>query len=273
MSARRNSRNDHSTRPTMRLQRFLAAAGVGSRRHCEEYITAGRVTVDGQTVDELGARVDPESQTVRLDGEIVRPEPKRYYLVHKPAGVVCTNRDPAGRPRAVDLVPQDDCRLFTVGRLDENSEGLLLITNDGELAQRLAHPRYGVRRTYRVQVVGKPTRETLDKLRRGLTFAEGQFRVQKVRRLGTKGSSTFLELTLTEGQNREIRRLFARVGHKVLKLERIAFGPLALGRLPKGRFRPLKPGELKTLREFVSSSAPSASSGRSATKKQRAKHK
>lgn len=236
-----------------RLQKVLAEAGIGSRRYCEDYIVEGRVTVDGETVDELGAKVDPDSQTVRLDGEIVRPDPKRYYLLNKPAGVVCTNKDPAGRPRAVDLVPEDKLRLFTVGRLDENSEGLLLITNDGELAQKLAHPRYEVRRTYRVQVAGKPDRHTLDKLRRGLYFPEGKFRVQKVRRLGSKGKSSFLELTLTEGKNREIRRLLARLGHKVIKLERIAFGPLKLGRLSTGRFRSLKHNELKTLREFVAS--------------------
>jgi 23S rRNA pseudouridine2605 synthase len=239
-------------RPRVRLQRFLAAAGLGSRRHCEEYIEQGRVSIDGHDVKDLGTTVDPETQKVRVDGELIRPSPKKYYLVNKPAGYVCTHRDPAGRPRAVDLVPQQgSTRLFTVGRLDENSQGLLLVTNDGELANRLAHPRYRVERRYRVQVAGDPSGETLDELKRGLHFAEGKFRVQSVRKVRTQGRSTVLELVLLEGQNREIRRLLARVGHKVLHLQRIGFGPLKLGKLAAGEFRPLQTDELRELRQFT----------------------
>jgi len=236
----------------IRLQKFLAAAGIDSRRHAEEYILAGRVTVDGQQVRDMGVRIDPSRQKVHLDGELLKVQPKRYYLLNKPPGYLCTHRDPAGRPRAVDLAPQTPgTRLFTVGRLDESSQGLLLVTNDGELANRLAHPRYHVPRTYRVQVVGKVTRAMLEKLKKGLYFPEGKFRVHSVRRVRTKGQSTFLDLELTEGRNREIRRMLARVGHKVIRLERIAFGPLKLGRLPTGRCRPLRPAELKALRGLV----------------------
>jgi len=238
----------------VRLQRYLASAGLGSRRRCEEFILAGRVAVDGEVVTDLGRRIDPRKQEVRLDFEIVRTQAKRYYLLNKPRGCVCTNRDPAGRMRAIDLVPQDGLRLFTVGRLDENSQGLLLITNDGELAHKLAHPRFRVPRRYRVQVVGRPTRETFETLKRGLFFEEGKFRVRDVRRVGARGNSTILELLLTEGQNREIRRLLARVGHKVIHLERIAFGPLRLGRTPPGRFRALTHAELKELRAFSAGS-------------------
>jgi 23S rRNA pseudouridine2605 synthase len=247
----------------MRLQRFLAAAGVDSRRHCEEYIIQGRVTIDGDVVHDLGAKVDPARQEVRLDGELVRLQPKKYYMLNKPQGVVSTHRDPAGRPRAVDLVPQDETRLFTVGRLDESSQGLLIVTNDGELANRLAHPRYEIPRTYHVQVAGEPTRETLEQLQRGLYFAEGLFRVERARAIRTHGKSTFLELVLKQGKNREIRRLLARVGHKVLSLKRVGFGPLRLGDLPTGYHRPLRREELQQLRELIGGRGRSAGRPRS----------
>jgi 23S rRNA pseudouridine2605 synthase len=241
----------NSPTSSVRLQKYLASAGVGSRRHCEEYIRDGRVSVDGVEVSDMGTRVEPRRQTIRLDGELVRAEPIRFFLLNKPPGYLCTSRDPEGRPRAIDLLPGDLPRLFTVGRLDEHSEGLLLVTNDGELANRLAHPRYQVPRQYRVQVAGNPTKETLAQLKRGVHFAEGKFRVRGVKRVGKRGKSTFLELVLTEGTNREIRRLLARLGHKVIHLQRVAFGPLKLGRLGSGEFRPLRATELKTLREFV----------------------
>lgn len=243
--------NSDNQRKLIRLQKFLASAGIDSRRHSEEYILAGRVTVDGKLVRDMGVRIDPQHQQVRLDGAVVKPQPFRYFLLNKPPGYLCTHSDPAGRPRAIDLVPQSKTRLFTVGRLDENSQGLLLVTNDGELANRLAHPRYQVRRTYRLQVVGKPTKATLDQLRKGVYFSDGRFRVQHVRQLRSKGNSTFLEMELSEGRNREIRRMLARMGHKVIRLERVSFGPLQLGHLAPGRCRPLRPAELKALRRFV----------------------
>lgn len=235
----------------MSLRRFLAASGLDSRRNCDEYIVAERITVDGDVVTEPSTLVDPATQRICVDGERAKLEPKRYFLLNKPKGFLCTNRDPRGRKRAVDLVTAPGLRLFTVGRLDENSEGLLLVTNDGDLANKLAHPRYQVRRKYRVQVAGIPKPETLNELKKGLHFREGRFRLHGARRLKTQGKSSFLEIEMREGQNREIRRLFARVGHKVMTLQRVEFGPLKLGRIASGRFRPLKPPEVRALREFV----------------------
>jgi 23S rRNA pseudouridine2605 synthase len=249
-SSTRNTKKSAPQRPP-RLQKVLAEAGLGSRRQCEEFIRAGRVTIDGDVVSDLGVRVDPAHQELRLDGEPIRRERKRFFLLNKPAGYLCTNRDPAGRPRVIDLFPNEDERLFTVGRLDENSEGLLIVTNDGEMSHRLAHPRFEIPRTYTVQVVGSPTPETLQQLRRGMFFREGKFRVARVKRLKSRGKSSFLEIVMTQGRNREIRRLLARVGHKVIHLKRTAFGPLKLGRLTAGRYRPLKPKELEALRECV----------------------
>ncbi len=249
--SRKKNEESENELPKIRIQKFLASAGVGSRRHCEEYVESGRITVDGKVVSDLGFTVNPEKQKIRLDGELVRTQPKRYYLLHKPAGFLCTNSDPSGRPRAVDLIRQEKCRLFTVGRLDENSTGLIIVTNDGDLAHRLAHPSFQIPRQYRVQVVGKPTKETLNQLQKGLYFSDGHFRVRGVKKVKTQGKSTFLELRLTEGQNREIRRLMARVGHKVISLQRIGFASIKLGRLPLGKSRMLKPVELKSLLAYI----------------------
>ncbi|MFO0919285.1 MAG: pseudouridine synthase [Planctomycetaceae bacterium] len=248
-----SKKTDGETAPPVgeRLQKVLAAAGIGSRRHCEELILAGRVTVGRDVVSELGVRVDPSQEKICVDTVPIRVEKKRYFLLFKPRHCVCTAHDPAGRLKAIDLLPQDFGRLFTVGRLDENSEGLLLVTNDGELAHRLAHPRFQVERRYRVLVAGQPTGAVLAQLKQGQYFHEGKFRVRDVRRIAGKGQSTVLELTLTEGQNREIRRLLARVGHKVMALRRIAFGPLLLGALEPGDYRPLSGAEIKALRDFT----------------------
>ncbi len=232
-----------------RLQKVLAAAGLGSRRKCEELITAGRVEIDRQPVTKLGVRVDPTRQEIRLDG-IPLPKAKLvYYAVNKPTGVVSTNRDPAGRPRVIDLAPSAGERLFTIGRLDISSEGLILVTNDGELANWLTHPRYGVEKTYRVQVAGRPDRTILARLRRGVRLAEGVARVEHIRVKSHYKESTILEMVLREGRNREIRRMLAKVGHKVLRLTRIAVGPVRLGKLPSGQSRQLTQNELKTLRQ------------------------
>ncbi len=245
---------DEIGKSTERLQKVLASAGLASRRHCEEYIVEGRVTVDGKTVRTLGIKVDPDVQQVCVDGERVKPEKKRHYLVNKPPGVHCTNADPMGRTRVIDLLPPTSGRLFTVGRLDEGSEGLILVTNDGELAHKLAHPKFQVERLYRALVAGTPTDEILRQLRQGMYFTEGKFRVRDIRRIKTNGKSTIVEVVLTEGQNREVRRLFARVGHKVMKLKRIGFGPLRLSDLPTGAHRPLTPVELKVLQQFAATS-------------------
>jgi 23S rRNA pseudouridine2605 synthase len=231
-----------------RLQKILAAAGLGSRRQCEELITSGRVEVDRQVVRELGTRVDPLAQEIRVDGEPLNVGRRVYFAVNKPPGVVSTNRDPSGRPRVIDLVPGGDTRLFPIGRLDLTSEGLILVTNDGELANRLTHPRYGVPKTYTVMVAGRPADEVLAKLRRGVHLAEGFARAEEVKVLAHHKESTLLELVLREGRNREVRRLLARVGHKVLRLVRTAVGPVRLGKLPPGGARRLTHEELDALR-------------------------
>jgi 23S rRNA pseudouridine2605 synthase len=236
-----------------RLQKVLASAGIGSRRHCEEYIRDGRVTIDGKTVVALGIKVDLQKQKVCLDGERIKSQKKQYFIVNKPVGVVCTNADPQGRPRVVDLFPPWLGRLFPVGRLDETSEGLLIVTNDGELAHALAHPKFQVERVYRCIIAGVPTDETFASLRQGLFFSEGKFRVRDVKRVKSSGKSTLVEVILTEGQNREVRRLFARVGHKVLKLRRTAFGPLKLGELDPAAYRPLTTAEVRVLKQYASS--------------------
>jgi 23S rRNA pseudouridine2605 synthase len=229
-----------------RLQKLLAHAGVGSRRHCEDLITAGRVAVDGRTVRELGTKVDP-AQKICVDGQPVHAERHVYWLVNKPKGYLCTNRDPGRRPLALDLVPQISQRVYTVGRLDEASEGLLLLTNDGNLAHRLMHPRFGVEKTYLVQVAGHPTADDIHLLLRGVWLSEGRVRAKQVHRLKTQGDSTWLRIVLMEGKNREIRRMLARLGHKVMNLRRVALGPVQLKSLPSGKARRLAPRELSAL--------------------------
>lgn len=234
-----------------RLQKVLAHAGVGSRRACEDLITQGRVTINGQTVRELGTRVDPAQVKIEVDGQRIHGERLVYFAVHKPKGYVSTNNDPAGKPRVIDLLPEIPQRVYTVGRLDEQSMGLLLLTNDGELANKLAHPRFGVEKIYRVVVAGEPGREILDQLTQGVWLAEGKVRAKRVRIVGHKGLSTILEMVLAEGKNREIRRMLARFGHKVMSLTRIAVGPIGLKGLSVGECRPLSAQELDLLRQVA----------------------
>jgi 23S rRNA pseudouridine2605 synthase len=230
------------------LQKVLAAAGVGSRRRCEELIVDGRVEVDREIVTVLGTRVDPSTQEIRVDGTALSRPKRVYYLVNKPLGVVSTNYDPAGRARGVDLVHAGGHRVYTVGRLDRTSEGLILVTNDGELANRLMHPRYGVAKTYLARVAGLPSDEVLEQLTAGVRLAEGPARAERVTVRSTQGQSALLEIVLREGRNREVRRILARVGHKVLELKRIAFGPLRLKDLEPGENRRLTSDELRDLR-------------------------
>ncbi len=234
-----------------RLNKLLAHAGVGSRRHVEELIAAGRVTVDGRKVRELGTKVDPQAQQVTVDGQPVKMERPVYWLVNKPRGYLCTNEDPAGRPRAVDLVPHVEQRVYTVGRLDEDSEGLLLLTNDGDLAHRLTHPRFGVEKTYVVQVAGHPSRDDVQQLLKGVWLSDGHVRAQRVKVMKSQGDSTWLQVVLSEGKNREIRRMLARLNHKVLRLRRVAIGPVQLDQLAKGKARKLSLLELNKLRRIA----------------------
>ena len=234
-----------------RLQKLLARAGFGSRRACEEFITAGRVTVDGRAVTELGAKADLLTQDVRLDGTHLRPERPEYWLLNKPKGVVCTNSDPAGRSRPIDLMKHyTPARLFPVGRLDADSTGLLLMTNDGLFANRLTHPRYEVAKTYVATVAGEVTTDDLRRLRRGMWLAEGRTRQALVRVIRRSRSRSMLEVTIREGRNRQIRRMLARLGHNVWDLTRTRIGRLTLRGVGAGRARPLEPDEVEYLRRL-----------------------
>ena len=266
----RQAPEDHvSEDAAERLQKVLAAAGIGSRRKCEQLITEGRVEVDRQVVVQLGTKVDPLRQKILVDGEPLAKPKLSYFAVNKPTGVVSTNCDPAGRPRVTDLVPPGAGRLFNVGRLDMSSEGLILLTNDGQLANQLTHPRYGVEKTYHVEVAGHPERTVLAKLRDGVYLAEGLARVVGIRIKSRRKNSTILEMVLDEGRNREIRRVLARVGHKVLRLIRIAIGPVRLGEMPPGAYRPLTRDEVRALRKAAAGQGRALRTNRTAKRPQR----
>ncbi len=234
----------------MRLQRVLASAGIASRRQCEQIILEGRVDVDGKTVMELGTKVDPQRQKITVDGQQIRRRRQVYYMLNKPPGVLSTNHDESGRLRAIDLIDTSE-RIYTVGRLDKSSEGLIIVTNDGDLANQLTHPRYGVEKTYSVRVVGRPTPEHLDRLRAGIHLAEGFARVANVRIKKQLEHCSDLEIILNEGRNREIRRVLASLGHKVVSLKRIAIGKVRLGDLPRGAFREMTRSEVDAMRSSV----------------------
>ena len=233
-----------------RLQKVLAAAGVASRRECEQWILDGRIEVDREIVTELGVRVDPDTQEIRVDGTAIKIRRRAYYLLNKPPGVVSTNSDPEGRPRVIDLIKSED-RLFPVGRLDRSSEGLILVTNDGDLANKLAHPRFGIHKTYLATVQGRPTAEQLQQLRDGVYFSDGKAKVVSVEIKKKLRDQTILEIVLDEGRNREIRRMLARVGHKVYQLKRIAIGCIHLDDTPSGAYRPLTRREIEGLGRLV----------------------
>jgi 23S rRNA pseudouridine2605 synthase len=232
----------------MRLAKYIAHAGVASRRHAEEIIRAGRVSVDGQTTTDP-ARDVSDANRVTVDGdELKGAETRVVYALHKPRGVVSTARDPQGRPTVVELVPRDHRRLYPVGRLDADSTGLILLTNDGELAHRLTHPRYEVPRTYRARVGGLALAEpSLQRLRDGVKLEDGRTAPATVRRLGAHE----LEITLHEGRNRQVRRMCDAIGHPVKTLTRIRYGPLELGDLKPGDHRRLGARDVDRLRESV----------------------
>ncbi len=235
----------------VRLQKFLAECGVGSRRSCEHLITAGHVSVDGRPVLTLGAKVDPARQSVAVKGRPVSPGKKVYILLNKPKGVLCTSSDPRRRVTFKDILPELPQRVFTVGRLDRDSEGLILVTNDGLLAQRLSHPRYGARKTYHVMVESplKPGDER--RMLRGIVSGGERLQVLNVKRLKPGTSCSIYEIVLGEGRNRHIRRIFESLGRDVRSLRRVAIGPLSAGSLKPGDFRLLKASELTRLKEYA----------------------
>ncbi len=233
-----------------RLQRVLAAHGIASRRKAEQLIVAGRVTVDGVVVRELGTKVDPERQEIRVDGKLLRPEPRRYILLHKPVGYITTTSDEHGRKTVLDLVQVPE-RVVPVGRLDRDSSGLLLLTNDGDLIYRITHPRYELEKEYEVLVDGFPPPEVEEALRRGVPVDGRPVQIRRLEALRTEPEGTVYRVVIHEGRNRIIRRVFERVGYPVLRLHRVRVGPVSLGDLPPGRWRDLTPEELGALRRAV----------------------
>ncbi|MDR1512080.1 MAG: rRNA pseudouridine synthase [Propionibacteriaceae bacterium] len=232
----------------VRLQKVLAAAGVASRRQAEEMILDGRIEVNGQVVTVLGTRVDPATDHIRFDGTRLPPERHRVYLVlNKPRGVVSTMSDPEGRRTLGEFVPPKAGRLFHVGRLDTETEGLIVLTNDGDLAQRLSHPKFEVSKTYLAEVEGVVDRATLARLARGVTLEDGPITPDKVKLVDVASGRSLVQVTLHSGRNRVVRRLLEAVGHPVRKLARTRIGPIRLGDLPTGRTRPLTRDEVGAL--------------------------
>ncbi|HWC22563.1 MAG TPA: pseudouridine synthase [Flexivirga sp.] len=232
----------------VRLQKLLAAAGVGSRRVCEDLIRQGRVSVDGQKVQELGVRIDPLAQTVHVDGERIQLDESRVYLAfNKPLGVVSTMHDEMGRPSVGEYVEQRKERLFHVGRLDVDTEGLLLLTNDGELANRLQHPKYGVPKTYVAMIPGPVPRQLGKQLREGVELEDGKVAVDSFKVVDSKPGWALVEVILHEGRKHIVRRMLEAVGHPVESLSRTDVGPVHLGELRPGKMRPLTRQEVAGL--------------------------
>lgn len=236
----------------IRLQKVLAAAGVASRRASEILIEEGRVEVNGKVVTEQGRRVDPERDTIRVDGARIPPPRRHQYLVvNKPRGVVSTMDDPEGRRTLADLLPRRSERLFHVGRLDTDTEGLILLTNDGEFANRMTHPRYEVPKTYLAEVAGLVEPRTLRRLEKGLRLDDGPVKPDRVKLVSRSETRSLLSITLHEGRNRIVRRMMDAVGHPVDRLARTAIGPVRLGQLTVGTARDLSRDELGALLDLV----------------------
>jgi 23S rRNA pseudouridine2605 synthase len=233
-----------------RLQKLMAAAGLASRREAEKWIIAGRVSVNGH-IASLGDSADPEKDHVEVDGRPLGSEERKYYvLLNKPVGYVSSRSDPEGRPVVTDLVREIPARLYPVGRLDLNTEGLLLLTNDGALANRLAHPRSQVEKTYLVRMRGTLSREALERLEGGILLEDGMTAPARVDKVRTATSHSWFHLTIREGRNRQVRRMCEAVGFQVSRLKRIRIAFLELDELPSGKFRHLSPQEVARLKKL-----------------------
>ncbi len=236
----------------IRLQKVLAQAGVASRREAEKMILNGRIKVDGKVIKELGTKVDPEKNDIEVDDRsISKSEKKVYYLLNKPKGCVTTMKDPRGRPTVNDLLKDIDERVYPVGRLDYDTTGVLIITNDGELANALAHPKKEIDKYYHALVQGVPSNEALKRLRDGVQLEDGKTAPAKVRVLEIKGNKSWLEIIIHEGKNRQVKRMCEAISHKVLRLKRTRFGPLEVNDLAPGKIRALKDGEIEALKKAI----------------------
>ena len=234
----------------MRLQKYMAECGVASRRKAEEMIAEGRVTVNGVKITEMGTQVE-EGDEVRVDGQVIRPETeKRYVMYHKPAGEVTTVSDPEGRRCVLDHFRDYPVRLYPVGRLDYDSEGLLLLTNDGTLTERMLHPSHQVDKTYLARVTGSVTMDEVHQLRSGVMLDDHKTAPAKVRVIKLEAEATVVLVTIHEGRNRQVRRMFEETGHQVTQLRRVRFGPLDLGDLPRGKWRELTAEEVRSLAAY-----------------------
>jgi len=243
-----------------RLHKVLAAAGVGARRKCEELITAGQISVDGTVITDLGFKLDPTSARIEVQGKRINLCAKLvYFLINKPKGMLSSCADPEGRPTVLELVPDCKERLFPVGRLDLDSQGLMLLTNDGEIAQILTHPSFEVEKEYLVKVRGIPTERTLDRARRAVRLQDGPARVKHIEIHSKTARNSWLRVVVTEGRNRLLKRMFQALGHPVMKLKRIRFFYLRLGKIPERAAAPLQARQVDMLRERCRKlSAPSA---------------
>lgn len=232
-----------------RLQKVMAQAGVASRRHCEEMITSGLVKVNGKVVKELGAKVDPLKDKIYVEGKIIAPAQKKYYiLLYKPRGYVTTMNDEKGRKIVTDLIKGIGSRIYPVGRLDYDSDGLLLLTNDGDLTFALTHPKHQIPKTYQVRVAGMPEESKLEQMSKGLELDDGPTAPAMVSLVGEREGNALLEITIYEGRNRQVRRMCENIGHPVLRLKRIRFGNLSLDGLKPGQHRRLSGKELSQLK-------------------------
>ncbi len=232
---------------SVRLQKFLADAGVASRRASEELITAGRVEVNGQPIAKLGSKVDPLHDRVTVDGKEVRVRRKLYVALHKPRGCVCSRKDELERPTVYELLPKEWSNLYSVGRLDYDTEGLLLLTNDGDFSLRLTHPRYGVRKKYVATVDGRVEPAMLEKFVRGIFHQGERLKAEKAHLVSASSQRSTVELELAEGKNREVRRLFESQNLSVKRLVRMQVGKIKLGELKPGKWRTLTEPEIKSL--------------------------
>jgi 23S rRNA pseudouridine2605 synthase len=238
-----------------RIQKILAKAGIASRREAERMVVEGRVSVNGKVVQTFGFKADPSKDHIKVDGRRLAPfEPKVILLLNKPRGYLSTVKDPKGRPTVLDLLKNLKWRIYPIGRLDFDAEGLLLLTNDGDLAHLLSHPRFSIPKTYWVKVAGVPEEKKLNRLMKGVMLDDGGAKAVSCSLIRQKEKNSWVRVVVTEGRNHLVKKMFSAIGHTVLKLKRIEYGPVQLGDLPFGQFRYLSPAEMEKLKRLMANS-------------------